>query len=297
MKTCFLLPTPAAHIANRNPQRRTEEEKSFCLIHNRPRYGRFLAGLNARRTGMCFFFLAFDQLSQIPFGCFATGMAIQHFSSQCLKTITKTSPGERSHGENNRLWQHSNTEGEMSASINQFGLHTVEYAIRKKRFDDPLYIAAHPESFPQPGTLTRTRYSAEFFLVLSSTRLCAQYTVWQLHKFVAVDTTSAWYCLCRSNDGRSVGTTDGRLAEYVQATWKWMVSRSETTAHTRAECSLRAVRRLCSSEDTVEMGRYPDWTTADLQRKETWPISRGTQHDDQVSECLVLIRNVHFNRF
>lgn len=36
----------------------------------------------------------------------------------------------------------------MSAAINQFGLHTIEYAIRKKRLEDPLYIAAHPESLP-----------------------------------------------------------------------------------------------------------------------------------------------------
>jgi hypothetical protein len=38
----------------------------------------------------------------------------------------------------------------MSASINQFGLHTIEYAIRKKHLEDPLYIAAHPESLPEP---------------------------------------------------------------------------------------------------------------------------------------------------
>jgi hypothetical protein len=40
--------------------------------------------------------------------------------------------------------QHSFTN--MSAAINQFGLHTIEYAIRKKQLEDPLYIAAHPES-------------------------------------------------------------------------------------------------------------------------------------------------------
>jgi hypothetical protein len=55
---------------------------------------------------MCFFFLSFDQLSQIPFACFAMGMAIQHFSSQCLKTITTTTAAAaegRSHGKNNRF--------------------------------------------------------------------------------------------------------------------------------------------------------------------------------------------------
>ena len=41
----------------------------------------------------------------------------------------------------------------MSASINQFGLHTIEYAIRKKHLEDPLHIAAHPEEFPEPGPL------------------------------------------------------------------------------------------------------------------------------------------------
>ncbi len=44
--------------------------------------------------------------------------------------------------------QHTFTN--MSASINQFGLHTIEYAIRKKKLQDPLYIAAHPESLPEP---------------------------------------------------------------------------------------------------------------------------------------------------
>jgi hypothetical protein len=37
----------------------------------------------------------------------------------------------------------------MSGTINQFGLHTIEYAIRKKRLEDPLYLAAHPESLPE----------------------------------------------------------------------------------------------------------------------------------------------------
>ncbi len=36
------------------------------------------------------------------------------------------------------------------STINQFGLHTIEYAIRKKKLQDPLYIAAHPESLPEP---------------------------------------------------------------------------------------------------------------------------------------------------
>ncbi|CAF0773862.1 unnamed protein product [Didymodactylos carnosus] len=33
----------------------------------------------------------------------------------------------------------------MSAAINQFGLHTVEYSIRKKLSQDPLYSLTHPE--------------------------------------------------------------------------------------------------------------------------------------------------------
>ncbi|CAF2365599.1 unnamed protein product [Rotaria sp. Silwood2] len=42
----------------------------------------------------------------------------------------------------------------MSGAINQFGLHTVEYTLRKKRLEDPLYIAAHSESLPE-----QSRYS------------------------------------------------------------------------------------------------------------------------------------------
>lgn len=38
----------------------------------------------------------------------------------------------------------------MSTAINQFGLHTIEYSIRKKQLEDPLYIAAHPASLPKP---------------------------------------------------------------------------------------------------------------------------------------------------
>ncbi len=38
----------------------------------------------------------------------------------------------------------------MSGAINQFGLHTIEYAIRKKHLEDPLYIATHPEFLPEP---------------------------------------------------------------------------------------------------------------------------------------------------
>ena len=37
----------------------------------------------------------------------------------------------------------------MSAAINQSGLHTIEYVIRKKKLQDPLHIAAHPESLPE----------------------------------------------------------------------------------------------------------------------------------------------------
>lgn len=37
----------------------------------------------------------------------------------------------------------------MSAAINQFGLHTIEYTIRKKRLQDQLYGAAQSESLPE----------------------------------------------------------------------------------------------------------------------------------------------------
>lgn len=47
----------------------------------------------------------------------------------------------------------------MSASINQFGLHTIEYAVRKKSLQDPLYIAAHPEKFPPPGKERETFFT------------------------------------------------------------------------------------------------------------------------------------------
>lgn len=41
----------------------------------------------------------------------------------------------------------------MSAAINQFGLHTIEYSIRKQRLQDPLYAAAHSEALPRARKL------------------------------------------------------------------------------------------------------------------------------------------------
>ena len=63
----------------------------------------------------------------------------------------------------------------MSAAINQFGLHTIEYAIRKKRLEDPLYIAAHPESLPtesRRSMKTRCHLASIDFPFSSTTWLC-----------------------------------------------------------------------------------------------------------------------------
>jgi hypothetical protein len=56
----------------------------------------------------------------------------------------------------------------MSASINQFGLHTIEYVIRKKHLEDPLYIAAHPESLPEPRKSKQNGYYISFINSISS---------------------------------------------------------------------------------------------------------------------------------
>jgi hypothetical protein len=56
----------------------------------------------------------------------------------------------------------------MSASINQFGLHTIEYSIRKRKLEDPLYAAAHPESLSESRKSSYDSFTASLPLTHSS---------------------------------------------------------------------------------------------------------------------------------